>query len=142
MDTQKEIDAYIASQSVEKRRDMKELHDAILGIFPKCKLWFLDGKDEDGKTISNPNIGYGSQTMKYADGTTKEFYQIGVSANTTGISVYIIGLDDKKYLREKYGSRLGKASVTGYCIKFKALENIDLGALEEAILDGIEQTRA
>jgi hypothetical protein len=58
-------------------------------MMPVCKLWFLNGKDEKGKVVSNPNIGYGSQTLKYADGKTKEFYQIGISANTTGISVYI-----------------------------------------------------
>ena len=50
------------------------------------------------KSVSNPNIGYGSYTIKYADGTTREFYQIGLSANTTGISVYIMGIKDKTYL--------------------------------------------
>jgi hypothetical protein len=32
--------------------------------------------------------------MKYADGTSRDFYQIGLSANTTGISVYIMGIED------------------------------------------------
>jgi hypothetical protein len=67
---------------------------------PACKLWFLDGKNSENKTVSNPNIGYGLQTMKYADGTTREFYQIGLSANKTGISVYILGIEDKKYLAQ------------------------------------------
>ena len=84
----------------------------------------LDGRDEKGKTVSNPNIGYGSQTTKYADGKTKEFYQIGISANTTGISVFVMGLNDKKYLTRAFGQKLGKASVTGYCIKFKRLADI------------------
>ncbi len=77
---------------------MQELHQHILQVMPKCKLWFLDGKDDKGKTVSNPNIGYGSYTIKYADGTTREFYQIGLSANTTGISVYILGIKDKNIL--------------------------------------------
>ena len=51
--------------------------------------------------------------MKYADGKTKEFYQIGISANTTGISVYIMGIADKKYLLETYAKTIGKASITG-----------------------------
>ena len=109
---------------------------------PDCKLWFLDGKDERGQTVSNPNIGYGSQTIKYADGKTREFYQIGISANTTGISVYIMGIKDKKYLAETYGKTLGKASVTGYCIKFRALRNINVDILKAAMLYGIEQTSA
>jgi len=100
---------------------------------PKCKLWFLDGKDDKGKTVSNPNIGYGSYIIKYADGSSREFYQIGLSANTTGISVYIMGLEDKSYLKKTYEKKIGKASVTGYCIKFKALKDINIDALEEAI---------
>jgi hypothetical protein len=103
-------------------------------------LWFLDGKDENGKTVSNPNIGYGSQTIKHADGKTREFYQIGISPNTTGISVYIIGIKDKKYLAQTYGKELGKASVTGYCIKFKTLKDINIAVLEAAMRYGIEQT--
>ena len=103
-------------------------------------MWFLDGKDEKGKTVSNPNIGYGSQTTKYADAKTKEFYQIGISANTTGISVYVMGLNDKKYLTRTFGQKLGKASVTGYCIKFKTLADIKLDVLKAAIQYGIEHT--
>jgi hypothetical protein len=100
---------------------------------PACKLWFLDGKDSKGKTVSNHNIGYGSHSIKYADGTTKEFYQIGLSANATGISVYIIGIMDKSYLTKTYGKKLGKARVTGYCIRFKTLKDINIDILNEAI---------
>jgi hypothetical protein len=121
---------------------MRELHDMILVMMPGCKLWFLDGRDESGRTVSNPSIGYGVQTMKYANGKTREFYQIGISANTTGISVYIMGIKDKKYLAETYGKKLGKASLTGYCIKFKTLKNINLDILVNAMLYGVEQTRA
>lgn len=104
---------------------------------PACKLWFLDGTDENGKIVSNPNIGYGLLSIKYADNTTREFYQIGMSANTTGISVYIMGIKNKKYLTDSIGKKIGKASVSGYCIKFKSLKDINLDILEEAIKDGI-----
>ena len=91
MNIQKQIKEHIAAQPELKRSEMRQLHDIILALMPTCKLWFLDGKDEKGKTVSNPNIGYGSQTTQYANGKTKEFYQIGISANSTGISVYIMG---------------------------------------------------
>ena len=71
-------------------------------------------------------------------GTTREFYQIGLSANTTGISVYIFGIKDKTYLAKTYGKELGKATVTGYCIKFKTLKDINIDILEAAILHGVE----
>ena len=140
MTVQKQIKEYIAAQPAPKRSEMQELHSMIVALMPACKLWFLDGKDEKGKTVSNPNIGYGSQTLKYADGKTKEFYQIGVSANTTGISVYIMGIDDKKHLARAFGQELGKASVTGYCIKFKTLADIKIDVLKAAIQYGIGKT--
>lgn len=142
MNVQKQIAKYIAAQPEPKRSDMQELHNIILNIMPDCKLWFLDGRDEDGRTVSNPNIGYGVQTIKYADGKTREFYQIGISANTTGISVYIMGIKDKKYLAETFGKKLGKASVTGYCIKFRTLQNINIDTLVDAMRYGVEQACA
>jgi hypothetical protein len=140
MNIEAQIEAYIAGQAEPKRSDMRALHRVILQAMPDCKLWFLDGKDSDGKTVSNPNIGYGSYTIKYADGKTRAFYQIGISANTTGISVYVMGIEDKKYLSETYGGALGKASVTGYCVKFKALKDINIDVLETAIRYGVAVT--
>lgn len=141
MNIQEQIKKYIDSQPELKRTDIETLHHRMLQLMPKCKLWFLEGKDEKGKIVSNPNIGYGLQTIKYADGKTKEFYQIGISANTTGISVYIMGIEDKKHLLETYGKKIGKASITGYCIKFKTLKDINIDILETAIRDGVKQTK-
>ena len=138
MSIQKQIKEYITNQPEPKRSDLQELHRVILEVMPACKLWFLDGKDSTGKTVSNPNIGYGLRTIKYADGKTKEFYQIGLSANTTGISVYILGIKDKKYLAQTYGKKLGKASISGYCIKFKSLKDINIDILESAIRYGVQ----
>src|SRR5258707_2876614 len=117
MNVQEQIKAYIAGEPEPKRTDIEELHHRILQLSPGCILWFDDGKNSENKTVSNPNIGYGSYTIKYADGKTREFFQIGISANTTGISVYILGLKDKTYLAQTYGNKLGNAQVNGYCIK-------------------------
>lgn len=138
MTIQEEIKDYISSQPEPKRSDMQALHQLILKMRPACRLWFLDGKNSENKTVSNPNIGYGFQTMHYADGKTREFYQIGLSANKTGISVYILGIEDKTYLAQAYGEKIGKASVSGYCIKFKALKDLDVDVLEAAIRYGFE----
>ena len=137
MNVQEQIRKYIASQSEPKCSDMRELHRLTLQVSPKCKLWFFDGKDSKNRTVSNPTIGYGVHTIKYANGKSRESFRIGVSGNTTGISVYILGLKDKKHLAKTYGKKLGKASVTGYCIRFKALEDIDVGTLEGAIRYGL-----
>jgi len=138
MSAQGQIKNYIASQPEPKRNEIQELHDKILQLSPGCKLWFLDGKNQEGKVVSNPNIGYGSRDHRYADGSISEFYQIGLTGNKTGISIYILGIEDKKYLAETYGKELGKASVTGYCIRFKTLKDVNTDVLEAAIRFGFE----
>ena len=140
MNVKEQIKNYIASQPESKRIDIQELHRYILEVMPSCKLWFLDGKNEENKTVSNPNIGYGLHTLKYADGSSREFYQIGMSANTTGISVYVLGIKDKTYLAKTFGKNLGKASITGYCIKFKNLKDINIDVLGAAIRYGVKTT--
>lgn len=140
MNLQEQIKSYIDSQPESKKADLETLHNRILQLLPGSRLWFLDGKDEKGKVVSNPNIGYCMKTIHYADGKTKDFYQVGISGNTTGISVYVMGIQDKNYLPDTYGKIIGKASVTGYCIKFKTLKDINLDILEAAILDGVEKT--
>jgi hypothetical protein len=142
MTTEDLISRYLEAVPEPKQSDMRRLHSAILKMNPGCKLWFFDGKDESGKVVSNPCIGYGTFSKRYAKGETKELFQAGISANSAGLSVYIMGLDDKKYLQEKYGDSIGKANVSVYCIKFKALKDINLDILKRAIQDGIEQTRA
>jgi hypothetical protein len=138
MNVDDQIEAYVAGQPEQKREELRALHRLILNASPDCRLWFLDGRNDEGKIVSNPNIGYGHQAIDTAGGKSRDFYQIGLSANTTGISIYIIGLDDKKHLAQAYGPRLGKASVTGYCIKFRSLKDVDVAVLEEAIRFGFE----
>ena len=63
-----------------------------------------------------------------------------MSANKTGISIYILGIKDKTYLAQTYGKELGKAKVTGYCIRFNKLKDINIKVLEAAIRYGVEVT--
>ena len=137
MSVREQIDRYIGDQSPAKSEELRDLHRRILQISPDAELWFLDGRNDDGKVVSNPNIGYGSQTLSYANGDSRAFYRIGLSANTSGLSIYVMGLKDKKYLSETYGSRLGKAKVTGYCISFRSVKDVDIGVLEEVVADAL-----
>lgn len=136
MNVEDDIAAYIGSQPQAKRRDLQALHLLIRSLMPEGRLWFLDGRNAEGKTVSNPNIGYGECLMTYANGVTRPFYRIGLSANTAGISVYVMGLKDKNYLKATYASTLGKVSITGYCIKFKKLSDLDLEVFKRLIEDG------
>jgi len=140
MTVEEQIKKYITSQPEPKRSEMQELHQLTMKVLPAGKLWFFDGKNSENKTIANPTIGYGSHTIKYANGTTREFFIIGMSANKTGISVNILGIKDKTYLPQTFGKKLGKASVTGYCIRFKTLKDVNIDILEAAIRYGVESS--
>lgn len=140
MTIEEQIQQNISSQTEPKRSEMQELHRQILQILPNGKLWFDDGKNSEHKTVSNPTIGYGLYTIHYANGKTRDFFQIGMSANTTGISVYILGIEDKNALANLCADTIGKASVSGYCIKFKTLQDINM--LKAAIEYGIEMSNA
>lgn len=140
MEVQEQIMAYIDSQPEPKQHEMQALHQLIQQALPACKLWFFDGKNSDNKTVTNPTIGYGVHTIKYANRKTNEWFKIGMSANTTGISVYILGVEDKKYLAQTYSQKLGKANISGYCIKFKALKDINIDVLAGAISTEAHQT--
>ena len=140
MNVQGQIKEYINGQPEQKRSDMQALHGIILALMPTCKLWFLNGKNSENKTVSNPNIGYGLHILKYADGKSRDFYQIGLCANKTGISVYILGIQDKTYLAKTYGNKLGKAKVTRYCVRFKTLADINIDILQAALRYGIENS--
>jgi hypothetical protein len=137
MDIPEQIEAYLVSQPEPKQGDLRQLHARVLAEFPGCRLWFNDGKAEDGKVVANPSVGYGVYTINYANGSSREFYRIGLSANTTGVSVYILGLEDKTYLARTYRASIGKASITGYCIKFRSLSVIDADVLHAAIRHGM-----
>src|SRR4029078_4218464 len=128
-----QVEAYLASQPGPKQADLRRLHAHILAEFPGCRLWFTDGTHAGGKVVGNPNIGYGAYTISYADGSSREFYRIGLSANTTGISVYVLGLDDKTYLSRTHGTLLGTYSATGHSIKFRRLSGVNSAVLLAAI---------
>lgn len=137
MNHEEQVNAYLLSLSEPKRSDMQALHHLMLEVMPESELWFMDGKNSANKIVSNPNIGYGFQLLNYADGSSKPFYQIGISATKTGISVYILTFKDRTYLAKTYGKNIGKATVTSYCIQFKKLNDINIALFKEMLQDGI-----
>ncbi|HWF00681.1 MAG TPA: DUF1801 domain-containing protein [Caulobacteraceae bacterium] len=135
MSVQEQIDAYIASLPQAKREDLQTLHQMAVRASPGCRLWWVDGRNAGGKIVSNPSIGYGVQSKSSARGEAKTFYRIGLSANTGGISLYVMGLDDRTHLAATYGERLGKAKITGYCVKFRRLADVDAAVIEEMVAE-------
>lgn len=141
MNVNSQIAHYITSQSDQKQKDLTTLHELIIRLAPDSKLWFLDGKNSDGKIVSNPNIGYGNCTLNYVNGSTIEFYSIGISANTSGISIYFFGIEDNYFLINLIGKTIGKAKITGYCIKFKSLNDINIDSIKLAFSKCFEKNQ-
>ena len=140
-DTLTHITAHIANLPESKSSELLVLYQRISALFKNDQLWFDDGKNSDGKVVTNPTIGFGNLQLETVKGKTKDIFQVGLSSHSTGISVYIIGLKDKTLLNQFIGNKLGKAKITGYCIKFKSLKDIDLEVLLNAIQFGISQVK-
>lgn len=141
MDTNERIRSHLEATPEPRRSDLAELHRLILSTRPDVERWFFDGRDENGRVVSNPSIGYGRLEKQYAKGPPKPFYQVGISANSSGLTVYLMGVRDRAYLQQTYGATIGKAELTGYCIKFKRLRDIDQTTLLRAIEDGFSRTQ-
>lgn len=127
------IQQHIATLSTAKQKDILDLHALIIETRDEKDIQFFDGKDEKGKVVANPTIGYGKTKLIYKDGSHQDTFRIGLSANSTGISIYVLGLEDKNFLKENFATRIGKAKVTGYCIRFSKLTDVDSVVLQEIV---------
>lgn len=133
-----QVREFITSLSEPIQSQLLSLHLEFSKLDRSKKLWFDQGVDEKGKVTNNPTIGYGQQTLVYANGKTKPFFRVGLCPTASGISVYILGLKDKGFLSKSYSQRIGKAKVTSYVIKFKHVNEIDVDVLYEAVRFGLE----
>ena len=91
MNVQEQIKKYITSQPEPKRSDMQALHRIILEVMPACKLWFLDGKNSENKTVSNPNIGYGLHTKNMLMEKPESFIKlVSVQTKPESLSISLV----------------------------------------------------
>lgn len=75
-------------------------------------------------------IGYGVYKYEYSSGRKGEAHTLGFYPRKGKITVYLMdGTTRYSGLLEK----LGKHTITGYCIYFKQLSDIDVKVLEEII---------
>ncbi len=104
----------------------------MLEIAPDTRLWFLDGKDDSGKIVFNPNIGYGAGHPAARTARAWSSIASAFERQHDG-NIDLRHVNDWKYLAQTFGPTLGKASVTGYCIKFKSLADLDSAVLEDLL---------
>jgi hypothetical protein len=103
---------------------------------------YYDGKNKEGKQVSNPTIGFGTYMHRYADGSMGPMFRLGISSNSVGFSIYVLGLKDKTSLKERFATVIGKAKVTGYCLQFKKLSDLNASVLLEFLQFGLIESNA
>lgn len=115
-------DAYIDALDEPRRSDVRRLHVLIREAVPQLE-----------PTMEFNMLGYGKYRYRYATGRVGEWLLVGVASNKQAISLYVTAADQQGYLAERYAERLGKVSCGRSCIRFKKLDDLDLGALRELL---------
>ncbi len=113
---------YIDATPEPKRSDLKELHALIRKTLPTLE-----------PAVGSGMIGYGKYHYRYESGREGDTFRVALSANKTGISLYVCAVDDRGFLVEQAATKIGKASVGKSCIRFKKLSDLDLGALADVL---------
>ncbi len=127
------IEAHFALLPSPKKEELCALYEIISEEMKSEPISFFDGKNENGKTIANPTIGFGETMLQYANGKKREIFRIGICATASGLSIHILGITDKTFLKNFLGDRLGKVKITGYCIQFKKMKDIDREVLKSLL---------
>lgn len=115
---------YIAGVEEPKRQELQLLHDLVRKTVPSFEPVMIAGV-----------MGYGQFHYKGKSKSCEgEWFRVGLSANKTGISIYICAGDEKGYFPEQVRDQLGKANVGRSCIRFKKLADINLDVVEELLI--------
>lgn len=127
-----EIDpaSFVAAVEPDKKKvdaeALLQLFNRVTGLKPK--MW--------GPSI----IGYGRYHYKYESGREGEFMLTGFSPRKQNLSIYIIPGYRFGEMEDKL-SRLGKHKLGKSCLYINKLADVDLGVLEEIVLDGLAYMR-
>lgn len=134
-----ELEYYFGSISTERKKHLIKTFNFLCQLLPSSLIRFNDGKNSEGKIVSNPSIGFGSFEQRYATNETKEFPQITLSATQKGISIHLLGVRGKLDLKSIVED-LGTSDITGYCIRFKQWDVINQKALAKILLSAFSIT--
>lgn len=116
---------------MDYQQELLTITQWIAKHFPLLETSFFDGKNASGKIVTNPTYGFGTLIQSGVNGG-KPTFQLGVSANSTGITLSFIGIRNRVDLSELCHG-IGNASITKYCIKFKSFNGLDANVLQHVI---------
>jgi uncharacterized protein YdhG (YjbR/CyaY superfamily) len=124
-------DDYIASQVPDIQAVLEELHTMIRTALPdrECCMWegvFWGGSEQR-------IIGYGDYSYLRSNKTEVQWFIVGLTRQKNYFSVYVNAVEDRQYLAELYGPRLGKVKTGKSSISFRNRADVDLDVLREMI---------
>lgn len=109
---------YIAAVREPLRKDVAQLHALIRRAAPSFAPY-----------VTGRMIGYGKYHYRYATGREGDACRVGLAAGKSGISLYVLAVDNRGYLAEQAGATLGKVSVGKSCIRIKRYSDVNIPAL-------------
>jgi uncharacterized protein YdhG (YjbR/CyaY superfamily) len=119
-------EAYIEALPEPRRSQVRELHELIRKSAPDLAPYIQSGM-----------LGYGTYRYRSASGREGDWCRVGLASNKATISLHVLMADESGRL-EAYKDRLPKADVGRSCVRFKRLEDVDVGVLEELIRKSAE----
>ena len=82
-------------------------------------------------------VGFGTQTIQYADGRTAEWPVVAFSPRKADLTLYVGARSAPKPLLKQ----LGKHKVSGGCLHIKRLSDVDLDVLARLVSDSVSRTK-
>lgn len=110
-------EAYVEGLDSPRREDIGRLHERIRELAPTMAASAGDGM-----------LTYGRISYRGKSGREGEWWALGVASNKAYISLYAPTLN-----LEPYVARLPKANLGRGCIRFKRLDDVDPGVIDEVI---------
>jgi hypothetical protein len=116
------VEEYLALVPADRKKEFDFLHAFIQKAVPKLKPYFASNM-----------IGYGSFYFLDSKKQKRDWPIISLANQKNYISIYVCTIIEDKAAAEKYKKDLGKQSKGVTCIRFKKIEEINLGTLKAVL---------
>lgn len=117
-------DEYIDSLEEPRRSEIRRLHELIRETAPDREPHIRSGM-----------LGYGPYRYRYESGREGEWFLIGLASRKRCISVYVQCSREGEYLVDSYRERLPRADIGKACVRFRRLDDVDLGTLRDLVAE-------
>lgn len=118
-------EAFIEALDEPRRSEIEAMHELIRRTAPGLEPYVRSGM-----------LAYGRYRYRYDSGREGEWCRIGLASNKVSISLHVLAADESGYLADAYKDRLPKADIGKSCVRFKRVEDVDVGVLQELIRKG------